>query len=222
VRRAQAAGRRDPLPRRRDERAQPAASTFSSAATASLTDGSGRGLALARRAVDERRALVARRSADDPLVRALHESDESVDTVAILPLVDRVAVGVLVLAGNEATLAVDVIRTLNPALRLLALLVSPYRDGAPAGSNEDVEVVPGRARRRARGLEDRVDGARVAGGRAAGRTRRRARRRHPGAGADAAPAAVVEAPAPPAPPIAVVEPSPRRTRARRRYSRRQP
>jgi CheY-like chemotaxis protein len=107
----------------------PAASTFSGAATESLTDGSGRGLALARRAVDERRALVARRSADDPLVRALHDSDPSVDTVAILPLVDRVAVGVLVLAGNETTLAVDVIRTLNPALRLLALLVSPYRDG---------------------------------------------------------------------------------------------
>src|SRR5262249_24299447 len=117
------------------------ASTFSSAATASLTDGSGRGLALARRAADVRRALVARRSADDPLVRALHEADESVDTLAILPLVDRLAVGGLVLAGNESTLAVEVIRTLNPALRLLALLVSPYRDGVAAGSNEEVESV---------------------------------------------------------------------------------
>src|SRR6185295_16784735 len=118
----------------------PAASTFSSAATASLSDGNGRGLALARRAVDERRALVARRSADDPLVRALHETDASVDTVAILPLVDRVSVGVLVLAGNETTLAVDVIRTLNPALRLLALLVSPYRDGVVSAAASDEAV----------------------------------------------------------------------------------
>ena len=36
------------------------------------------------------------------------------------------------LAGDEQTLATDVVRTLNPALRLLALLLAPRRDAAPA------------------------------------------------------------------------------------------
>jgi len=107
-----------------------AASTLSPGATAALTEAAGRGAALARRAIDERRALVARRSADDPLVRALHEADPAIETIAILPLVDRAPVGVIVLAGDETTLATEVVRTLNPALRLLSLLVSPHRDGA--------------------------------------------------------------------------------------------
>ena len=179
----------------------PAASTFSISATASLTDGSGRGLALARRAVDERRALVARRSADDPLVRALHEADESVDTVAILPLDDRRAVGVLVLAGNEATLAVDVIRTLNPALRLLALLVSPYRDGVAAGSNEDVEVIRAEldAEREAARITLMALESQVSELQAALDAARAAVVQAP------EPTAIVEAHAPAAPPIAQVE-----------------
>ena len=180
----------------------PAASTFSSAATASLTDGSGRGLALARRAVDERRALVARRSADDPLVRALHETDESVDTVAILPLVDRVSVGVLVLAGNETTLAVEVIRTLNPALRLLALLVSPYRDGGPpAASDEAAKAVQAEldAERAAAMVTLLALESQVAELQAALDVARAAAVRAP----EPTPAPIVETPAPP--PVAQVE-----------------
>jgi len=112
---------------------------------------------------------------------------------------------VLVLAGNETTLAVDVIRTLNPALRLLALLVSPYRDGVPGGSNQDVEVVRAELDAEREGsmirlmalesqvaeLQAALDAARAAVIQAPEPT--------------PAPAPVVEAPAPPAPPIAVVE-----------------
>ena len=109
-------------------RLRAAASTLPADATEPLSDPATRGGALARRAVDERRALLARRSADDPLVRMLNEADPSIETVAILPLADRVPVGVLVLAGDETTLATDVVRTLHPAIRLLALLASPHRD----------------------------------------------------------------------------------------------
>jgi CheY-like chemotaxis protein len=104
------------------------ASTLSAAANALLADPTGRGGALARRAWEERRAFLAHRGSDDLLMRAVHEADPAAETIAILPLAERQAIGVLVLTGDEKTLAADVVRTLNPALRLLALLVSPSRD----------------------------------------------------------------------------------------------
>lgn len=109
-----------------------AASTLPVAANLLIEDRTGSGSALIRRAGAEHRAFLARRSTDDPLVRALAEADASVETVAVLPLADRRPVGVLVLAGMEAKLAADVIRTLTPALRLLSLLIAPQRDAIPA------------------------------------------------------------------------------------------
>jgi DNA-binding response OmpR family regulator len=107
-----------------------AASTLPAAANALLGDAAGQASPLVQRAFAERRAFLARRGTDDPLVRAIRGVDPAVETLAVLPLADRAAVGVLVLAGDETSLATDVVRTLNPALRLLALLVSPHRDGA--------------------------------------------------------------------------------------------
>jgi DNA-binding response OmpR family regulator len=104
------------------------ATSLSSAANALLADQSGRGATLARRACEEGRAFLAHRGTDDLLMRAVHEADPAAETIAILPLVDHHPIGVLVLAGDERTLAADVVRTLQPALRLLALLVSPSRD----------------------------------------------------------------------------------------------
>lgn len=109
-----------------------AASRLPVAANLLLEDRTGSGSALVRRASHERRAFLARRATDDPLVRALAQGDTGVETVAILPLADRRPVGVLVLAGTEAKLAADVIRTLTPALRLLSLLVAPQRDATAA------------------------------------------------------------------------------------------
>jgi DNA-binding response OmpR family regulator len=109
-----------------------AASRLPAAANLLLEDRTGSGSALVRRASDERRAFLARRATDDPLVRVLAQGDTGVETVAILPLADRRPVGVLVLAGTEAKLAADVIRTLTPALRLLSLLVAPQREATAA------------------------------------------------------------------------------------------
>ena len=111
-----------------------AASTLPAAARALLEEQGGRDWALARRAADERRAFLVRRSSDDPLVSLLHEADAAVETVAILPLADRGTVGVLVLAGDEASLASESVRTLTPAVRLLALLASARRDGIGAAA----------------------------------------------------------------------------------------
>ena len=108
------------------------ASRLPVAANLLLEDRTGSGSALVRRASDERRAFLARRATDDALVRALTRADTGIETVAILPLADRRGVGVLVLAGTEAKLAADVIRTLTPALRLLSLLVAPQRDATAA------------------------------------------------------------------------------------------
>jgi DNA-binding response OmpR family regulator len=109
-----------------------AASRLPVAANVLLEDRTGSGSALVRRASDERRAFLARRATDDPLVRALAQADTGIETVAVLPLADRRPVGVLVLAGTEAKLAADVIRTLTPALRLLSLLVALQRDATAA------------------------------------------------------------------------------------------
>jgi CheY-like chemotaxis protein len=110
------------------------ASTLPPVASALLADPAGRTAALARRAFDERRAFLARhRGSDELLVRALHDADPAVETIAVLPLAERSAVGVLVLAGDERTLAADVVRTLHPALRVLAMLLAPHRDGTARG-----------------------------------------------------------------------------------------
>jgi DNA-binding response OmpR family regulator len=121
------------------ERLECAASSLPAAANALLTDLTGQTSPLVRRACDERRAFLARRATDDPLVRAVREADPAVDTLAVLPLTDRAPSGVLVLAGDETSLAAEVVRTLNPALRLLALLLAPHRDGGagdPAAAQE--------------------------------------------------------------------------------------
>src|SRR5262245_43763186 len=97
-----------------------------------LGDPAGRVMALMQRAAEERRAFLVRRAGDDPLLQALHAADPTIATLAILPLVDRGPVGILVLAGDDTSLAAETIRTLNPALRLFAVLVSPSRDGAPS------------------------------------------------------------------------------------------
>jgi DNA-binding response OmpR family regulator len=111
------------------ERLECAASTLPPAVNALLTGESGHVSPLVRRACEERRAFLARKATDDPLVRAVREVDPAVDSLAVLPLADRGLTGVLVIAGDEASLAAEVVRTLNPALRLLALLVAPQRDG---------------------------------------------------------------------------------------------
>jgi DNA-binding response OmpR family regulator len=139
-----------------------AASTLPADVTERLTDPTSRGGALARRAVEERRALLARRSADDPLVRMLSEADPAIAAVAILPLADRSPVGVLVLAGDETTLATDVVRTLHPALRLLALLVSPHRDGVPNDGAAEQKTEMLQAERDAQALTIRQLEAQVA------------------------------------------------------------
>jgi CheY-like chemotaxis protein len=107
-----------------------AASTLPASVSRHLTDPGGRLGTLARRAVDERRAFVLRRTSEEPLVQELREADPAIETVAMVPLVDRTPTGILVIAGSEAALAPEIIRTLNPGLRLLAVLVSPLRDGA--------------------------------------------------------------------------------------------
>jgi FixJ family two-component response regulator/cell division protein FtsB len=113
------------------DRFQVAATTLPPTAIALLADPAGRCGQLARRAATEHRAFVTRRATDDPLVRALHESDPMIETVAILPFADHGSGSVLVLAGDDITLATDVVRTLNPALRLLGLLLAA-QPGGPA------------------------------------------------------------------------------------------
>jgi DNA-binding response OmpR family regulator len=115
------------------ERLECVASTLPAAANTLLTDLTG-GSPLVRRACDERRAFLTRRGTDDPLVRAVRETDPAVESLAVLPLAERGPSGILVLAGDDASLAAEVVRTLNPALRLLALLVAPHRDG---GAGDD-------------------------------------------------------------------------------------
>ena len=112
-----------------------AASTLPQAAQALLADSTGRCGQLARRAAEEHRAFVARRATGDPLVRALHESDPMIETMAILPFADHGPGSVLVLAGDDITLATDVVRTLNPALRLLGLLLAPQRGEASSDAS---------------------------------------------------------------------------------------
>jgi DNA-binding response OmpR family regulator len=119
------------------------ATSLPQATAALLDEAADAGGVMARRALDERRAFLVRRSTDDPLVHALHEADPAIESIAILPLVDRTPVGVLVLGGDDTTLAADVVRTLTPALRLLALLVSPARGGTaadPAGERRAVDL----------------------------------------------------------------------------------
>lgn len=120
-----------------------AASTLPASVSRLLTEPGGRLGVLARRAVEERRAFVLRRTSDEPLVQTLREADPAIETVAMVPLADRQPVGILVIAGSEAALAPEIIRTLNPGLRLLAVLVSPLRDGVRtvAGDPGELEAV---------------------------------------------------------------------------------
>jgi CheY-like chemotaxis protein len=108
------------------------ASTLPEPGRTMLLEPGSRTVGLVRRAAEERRGFLARGTGEEPLLNALRERDSGIEAVAVLPLVDRSPVGVLVLAGGASALAADTIRTLTPALRLLALLVSPVREGAPA------------------------------------------------------------------------------------------
>jgi len=96
------------------------------------------GTRLVRRAFEGRRAFLVRKTSDEPLLAALREADDAIDTLAVVPLADRAPVGVLVLAANDLLLSAEVVKSLNPALRLLGILLSPARDGlgGSAGGSE--------------------------------------------------------------------------------------